>query len=263
MARRVSREDKEEISNGQYEGMENSFRKPDNQTLQNEIKALRDLLERAMLHDSKPATLTAQSTGCYFCGDKSHFKRDCPKRSRSPSPMRRQDTGADCERRPVYQIGRGQDLLSPIQVNGNKVDAIVDTGADVTVLSRSFANCIGLSGTTGIKACLLNAENGKEMEADMNVVAKLQLDLLKEVYGVIMAGQGDLLIKNELIPGRYRKENDCRISGVTVESETTLKPMAETDVFGGVESQKEVLLMFWTQLTKRLQHLVRFNWKLT
>ena len=82
----------------------NSFRKPDNQTLQNEIKALRDLLERAMLHDSKPATLTAQSTGCYFCGDKSHFKRDCPKRSRSPSPMRRQDTGADCERRYIIKL---------------------------------------------------------------------------------------------------------------------------------------------------------------
>jgi hypothetical protein len=66
-----------------------------------------------------------------------------------------------------------------------------------------------LSGTTGIKACLLNAENGKEMEADMNIVAKLQLgkkeiiwkvciapirddiligiDLLKEVDGIIMA----------------------------------------------------------------------------
>lgn len=108
--RRVTWKDEEENSTDQYEGMDsvrqlvNSFRKPDNQTLQNEIKALRDLLERAMLHDSKPATLTAQSTGCYFCGDKSHFKRDCPKRSRSPSPMRRQDTGADCERRYIIKL---------------------------------------------------------------------------------------------------------------------------------------------------------------
>ncbi|VDH95933.1 Hypothetical predicted protein [Mytilus galloprovincialis] len=113
-ARRVTRKDEEENSNDQYEGMESvrqlvhSFRKPDNQTLQNEIKALRDIVEKNMLNDSKLATLTAQSTGCYFCGDKSHFKRDCPKRSRCPSPKRRQNTGADCERRSVYQIGRGK-----------------------------------------------------------------------------------------------------------------------------------------------------------
>lgn len=113
----------------------------------------------------------------------------------------------------------------------------------------------------------MNAENGKEMEADMNIVAKLQLgkkeiiwkvciapirddiligiDLLKEVDGIIMAKQGDLLINNELIPGRYRTENDCQISRVTAEMEPTLdtlKPMDETDVYGGVESLKESIV---------------------
>ncbi|CAC5383975.1 unnamed protein product [Mytilus coruscus] len=194
-----------------------------------------------------------------FVAIKNHFKRDCPKRSRSPSPIRRSETGDDRERRPVYKIGRGQGLFNPIQ--GNKVDAIVETGADVTVLSRSFANVIGLSGTIGMKACLLNAENGKEMEADMNVIAKLQLgkteiiwqvciapirddiligmDLLKEVDGIIMVRQSDLLIKDELIPGRSRKETDYHISRVTVATETTLEPMAETDVIGKVDCANE------------------------
>ncbi|CAG2253448.1 unnamed protein product [Mytilus edulis] len=112
-----------------------------------------------------------------------------------------------------------------------------------------------------MKACLLNAESGKEMEADMNVVAKLRLgkteiiwqvciapirddiligmDLLKEVDGIIMARQGDLLIKDELIPGRYRKETDYQISRVTVAMETTLEPMAETNVIGKVDCPKE------------------------
>ncbi|VDI47036.1 Hypothetical predicted protein [Mytilus galloprovincialis] len=186
-----------------------SFRKPDNQSVQNEIRELRDLLERSMLKDSKPTSSTTH-------------------------PIRRRESGIDRERRPVYKIGRGQGLFIPIEVNSKKVDVIVDTGADVTVLSRSFANDIGLSGTTGMKACLLNAESWKEMEADMNVVAKLRrgkneiiwqvciapirndiligMDLLKEVDGIIMARQGDLLIKDELIPGRYRKETDYQIS---------------------------------------------------
>ncbi|VDI16997.1 Hypothetical predicted protein [Mytilus galloprovincialis] len=112
-----------------------------------------------------------------------------------------------------------------------------------------------------MKAYLLNAKSGKEMEADMNVVAKLSLgkteiiwqvciapirddiligmDLLKEVDGIIMARQGDLLIKDELIPGRYRKETDYQISRVTVAMETTLEPMAETNVIGRVDRPKE------------------------
>ncbi|CAC5388411.1 unnamed protein product [Mytilus coruscus] len=132
-----------------------------------------------MLKDSKPAALTTQSMGCFFCGNKSHFKRDCPKRSRFPSLVRRQETGAGCERRHVYKIGRGQGLFIPIQANDNKVDPTVDTGADVTVLSRSFANIIG-----GMKACLLNAENWKEMETDMNVVAKLLLGKTEIIWQV-------------------------------------------------------------------------------
>ncbi|VDI31122.1 Hypothetical predicted protein [Mytilus galloprovincialis] len=82
--------DQDENSYDQYEEMENvrqlatSFRKPDNQSLQNEIKALRDLLERSMLKDSKPTSSTTQSTwstGCYSCGDKGHYKLDFPQRS--------------------------------------------------------------------------------------------------------------------------------------------------------------------------------------
>lgn len=96
----------------------------------------------------------------------------------------------------------------------------------------------------------------------MNVVAKLRLgkteiiwqvwiatirddiligmDLeLKEVDGITMARQCDLLIKDELIPGRYRKETDYQISRVTVAIDTTLEPMAETNVIGKVDCPKE------------------------
>ena len=129
----------------------NSFRKPDNQTLQNEIKALRDLLEKAF-EGFKTSYLDSTVNGMLFLWRKKPFQTWLSKKITIPRPIGRQCTGADCERRSVYQIGRGKDLLIPIQVNGNKIDATVDAGADVTVLSRSFANCIGLSSTTGVKA---------------------------------------------------------------------------------------------------------------
>ncbi|VDI31121.1 Hypothetical predicted protein [Mytilus galloprovincialis] len=57
-----------------------------------------------------------------------------------------------------------------------------------------------------------------------------------------MARQGDLIIKDELIPGRYRKETDYQISRVTVAMETTLEPMAETNVIGTVDCPKESIV---------------------
>ena len=273
-SRRVSWKDEseeEEYGDGQYGETEyvrqvtTPFRKPENSGLQSEIRALRDLLERPLLKESKSIASSASQVGCFQCGDKNHFKRDCHKRPRSPSPVRRvnDDNGND-EGKPVYKIGRGHGLFIPIQVNGNIVEAIVDTGADVTVLSRSFTTDIGLPSTNASKACLLNAESGKEMEADMNVEVDLKLgkteiawkvciapirddvligmDFLKEVDGIIMTRQGDLLIKDELIPGRYSKETDYHVCRVTVANETILEPMAETNVVGKVDCPKESVI---------------------
>lgn len=130
----------------------------DNQSLQSEIRALRNLLERTLLKESTPTT-TGTKAGCFLCCDKTHFKRDCPKRSRSPSPSGRSQNSGDYGQRPIYKIGKGQGLFIPIQVEGNKVFAIIDTGADVTVLSRAFAEKVGLSSTAGRKANLQNAES--------------------------------------------------------------------------------------------------------
>ncbi|VDI31094.1 Hypothetical predicted protein [Mytilus galloprovincialis] len=102
------------------------------------------------------------------------------------------------------------------------------------------------------------------MGTDMNVVAKLRLgkteiiwqvclapiiddivigmDSMKDVDGITTARQGGLLMKDELIPGRYQKETDNQIPRVTVAMKTTLEPKSETDVIGMVDCPKEVLL---------------------
>ena len=68
------------------------------------------------------------------------------------------------------------------------------------------------------------------------------MDFLKQVDGIIMTRQGDLLIKDELIPGRYSKETDYHVCRVTVANETILEPMAETNVVRKVDCPKESVI---------------------
>jgi len=65
------------------------------------------------------------------------------------------------------------------------------------------------------------------------------MDLLKEVDRIILARQGDLIIKDELIPGRYCKESNYHVARVTVAAETVLEPMTETNVVGKLDYPNE------------------------
>ena len=178
----------------------------DNQSLQSEMRALWNLLERKLLKESTPTT-TGTKDGCLLCGNKTHFKRECPKRSRSPNPSRRSQGSRDYGRDPLIRLAK--DKGCSFNSGGwQHVFAIIDTGANATVLSRAFAEEVGLSGTTGRKTYLQNAESGKEMEANTNVKTTIRLgkmeielkvciapirddvligmDLLKEVDGIIL-----------------------------------------------------------------------------
>ena len=86
-------------------------------------------------------------------------------------------------------------LLIQIHVDGNKVFAIIDTGANVTVLSRALAEKVGLGGTTGRKTYLQNAESGKEIEADTNVKTTIRLGKTEIEWEVCIAPiRDDVLI---------------------------------------------------------------------
>ena len=107
-SRRISWQDQETNDDECWEPDSVRFisRQPRNRVdikgLQGDIRALKDTLERALRVEEKPERTTSPE-GCFQCGDKSHFKRDCPKRSRSPSPMQKEDT-----EKKVFKIGQNE-----------------------------------------------------------------------------------------------------------------------------------------------------------
>ncbi|KAL5011242.1 hypothetical protein ScPMuIL_011676 [Solemya velum] len=204
-------------------------------TLKEEIRELRKLLERSLQttrpcdtgeerqrappdswhrasRSPSPRNTTVvggiEKGGCFNCGNKTHYIRDCPQqRQRSPSPSRN-------DKKPVFKIGNvksGRSIVVPVGINGVKTECIVDTGADITVLATNFAENIGLRYGDAERANLLNAQDGREMEAVMNISVDLELgdcrinwpiciapirddvligmDLLEKLDGVILARQ--------------------------------------------------------------------------
>ncbi|KAL5015456.1 hypothetical protein ScPMuIL_009726 [Solemya velum] len=255
-------------------------------TLKEEIRELRKLLERSLQttrpsdngeerqrappdswhrasRSPSPRNTTVvggiEKGGCFNCGNKTHYIRDCPQqRQRSPSPSRN-------DKKPVFKIGNvksGRNIVVPVGINGVKTECIVDTGADITVLATNFAENIGLRYGDAERANLLNAQDGREMEAVMNISVDLELgdcrpinwpiciapirddvligmDLLEKLDGVILARQGDLLLGGTLVPGRYRAESACHVARVCVSEKTTLPPRSEKIVKGKVDNPEE------------------------
>ena len=86
------------------------------------------------------------------------------------------DEGNDTTVKPVLQIGKktgGRSISVPVKINDVEAEAIVDTGADVSVLSRKFARHLQLEFDNEHTTHLMNAEDGKEMEAVCDVKVKL------------------------------------------------------------------------------------------
>ena len=104
----------------------------------------------------------------------------------------------------------------------------MDTGADVSVLSRKFAKHLQLELDNEHTTHLMNAEDGKEMEAVCDVKVKLLIgnstidwsmyicptrekvligmDLLETLDAVVLARQGDLVINGIAVVGRRKTD---------------------------------------------------------
>ncbi|KAL7874438.1 hypothetical protein SRHO_G00054080 [Serrasalmus rhombeus] len=113
------------------------------------------------------------------CGEEGHFRRKRP-----PSPIaqhiigarelgpsiskgRRMNQGSQSEAPHVgHTTSRGPSLMISLTVNGLPVQAMVDTGAETTVISEGLYQHFHPNEQTALKkTCLRNAESGKEMTA--------------------------------------------------------------------------------------------------
>ncbi|XP_062621175.1 uncharacterized protein LOC134282792 [Saccostrea cucullata] len=187
---------------------------------------LKKLIERKVALTKSSQRSPSPQRGCYKCGDTNHFQRNCP-RSPSRSPDRKADASVENDdEKKMLKIGKeegGSSIRVPVQINSHKTKAVIDTGAEITVLSQDFVKKVDLNYSCSNKVTLLNAETGNKMMAVNNVSVRINLgksttnwkvciapirddvligmDLLMAVDAVVLARQGDLLVKGELVLG--------------------------------------------------------------
>ena len=200
------------------------------------------------------------NTECYYCGDPEHFKKDCPLKKRNDKLYKEQnhsiDEGNDTTVKPVLQIGKktgGRSISVLVKINDVEAEAIVDTGADVSVLSRKFARHLRLELDNKHTTHLMNAEDGKEMEAVCDVKVKLLIgnsttdwsmyicptrenvligmDLLEALDAVVRARQGDLVINGIAVAGR--RKTDYNVGGHSASNPRTAEASLQLTEYGG------------------------------
>ncbi|MES9879517.1 MAG: retroviral-like aspartic protease family protein, partial [Sedimenticola sp.] len=140
----------------------------------------------------------------------------------------------------------------PLKVNDLETTAVIDTGADATVISIQTAKRAGIS--FGDNICkLLNAEENIEMEAFGGVTATLQiakekitwpiyvapirddvligLDFMQATDMTVLARQGDITVNGELVLGQKFRDESVSVEAA---EDVMIKPRSEQVVIGRV-----------------------------
>ncbi|XP_060758004.1 uncharacterized protein LOC132868818 [Neoarius graeffei] len=207
---------------------------------------------------------------CFLCGEQGHFRRDCTK-SLSPAPAHNHGEnhlGNHVQSNSTYELklscakSKGESLQIPITVNGIPTEAVVDTGAQTTVISEAlYQNCSEEQPTSLCKTYLLNAGVGEGMKAKQGLpvtfkiasktinwavhVAPIRdsvllgLDLMK-AHDVVIHARGKVFIGNELVPSKIVGGDgaDYSVARVLLREATTIPPTSECVVWGEVENPK-------------------------
>ncbi|KAG1941073.1 interleukin-1 receptor accessory protein-like 1-A [Pimephales promelas] len=154
---------------------------------------------------------------------------------------------------------RGPSLMISLTVDGIPVNAVIDTGAEATIMSEETYSKLPAKSPSGLKnVCLRNAETGREMSATGGVAVEfrigskvlewtvciapirdallLGLDFLKAADFTIHAS-GKVFMGSELMPAYISegKGPDYAISRVMLERDVTVPPECECLVWGVVD----------------------------
>ena len=161
-----------------------------------------------------------KQTVCYTCNRKGHMSYDCPdKRQRSPSPYPRptrsgsgswsrtptptRDRGRNVhfnERESQVRsiviskvMSRGKAWLVPVKINGFEINAIVDTAAEVTLISNRLYK--SLTPRPDVKRKLrFKTADGKSMSAEMLEPLTLEVGKLRVEHEVLKSDLSDEML---------------------------------------------------------------------
>ena len=153
----------------------------------------------------------------------------------------------------------GPTILMPIRINGKDVDAVVDTGSQVTVISQKFH--LKHKFPDPPKSVLVrNAEEGKEMTAGAGLTSEITvgettvpwealiapinddvlvgLDLLAAIDAQIKARGGVIMVNDKVIPTKFVTKNGEQITTarVTLEKSIELQPHTRNVVLCNLDS---------------------------
>jgi len=160
-------------------------------------------------HQNTSPTRTS-SGPCFQCGEEGHFKRNC---SRSPSPSASPPTNNVAKMEPSNQShsehaeqspsivhvsraeSRGPSLMISLTVDGIPVNAVIDTGAEATIMSEETYSKLPAKSPSGLKnVCLRNAETGREMSATGGVAVEFRIGSKVLEWTVCIAPIRDALL---------------------------------------------------------------------
>ncbi|KAL7883159.1 hypothetical protein SRHO_G00008170 [Serrasalmus rhombeus] len=154
---------------------------------------------------------------CFLCGEEGHFRRNC---SCSPSPSSTSQPvkavqpkvvdsvqhqlpclkpGDNVSGENVIHVGwaesRGPSLLIVLSVDGIQVNAVIDTGAEATIMSEETFNTLLVKNHTSLKkVSLRNAETGKEMIATGGVMVEFKIGTKTLQWDICVAPIHDALL---------------------------------------------------------------------
>ena len=199
----------------------------------------------------------AENKGNSFnCQGSGHFARNCPERTRSPSPGPTFPAQKNINVSGVANGGKAMKV--PVSVNGIDTYAVIDTGADATIVSEKVATearIIVPDRSTRSRLLVLNATNDSEMIAIGGVTATIQLanhvynwkvfvapirdpillglDFMKFINAIIYTGQGDVAIDVNIITSTYLDNDQQNANGNLVVDNNIITPAISNEIFLG------------------------------
>ncbi|CAG2215849.1 unnamed protein product [Mytilus edulis] len=229
-----------------------------------------------------PSRSPARTVTCYTCNQEGHYSNQCENKSNNSSPMRRNRSPSPVNSRPNVHLNEqgskkfkisevsvndpygptvAASLILKVKINGVDVDAVVDTAAQVTIISEKFMKKLqpplelkssvtlkGAGAENKIKARYANRvsiRTGKTetkwqiIVADITDSVLLGLDFLQHLQAVIDLANYTVKINNQTLQASAVKSNnkEMKVCRVTLNQNVVIPSMTAIEFSAMLEGK--------------------------